>query len=550
MILTADSTAPSAPASPPPVRAFEREATGLVRELSTLDVALFNFAILGFLFELYFVVSFIPELGGNVYLAIFITGILSTLLTYTYYAFHLAMPRSGGDYVFVSRTLLPSLGFVGNASLILVLLIYNGITGVTIQTTGLAVGFVLIGTLLHNSSLVTLAGQVSTTTGTLTLGTLEIVLLAIPTIVGKRGYFRLQNVTYVIVFIATITMIGLFATSSHTQFVNAFNSFSAANGYGPNYYQKVFTIATADGWSQPSASSFMNTILIVPLIAIYGFSFISSTYLGGEIRRPSRSSMYGMFAAMYGALLLTAVFFYALYSTVTQNFVSAVDFLTIAQPSAFPVLPYANFLALLLTNNSFIIGFVVFAGVLQMCIYIPGFYYMGSRSILAYSFDGILPRSLSNVHPRFHTPVNAIIVLVVLSEISLILLNIPYTASKIYLFSTVLTWYEAATPLFLVGVAGMVFPFRLKKIHDASPANFRIGPVPVIFLTGLGTVFFTGLVIYLYLTNAVYAANTPLAIEAVVGFLVVLFLIYFIAKYWRRAQGRPLDMAFKEIPPE
>ena len=549
MISTADSGVPAAAA---PVRAFEREATGLVRELSTWDVALFNFAILGFLFELYFVVSLVPLIGGNVYAAFLFTAAMSTLLIYTYYAFHVAMPRSGGDYVFVSRTLLPSLGFIGNASYILTLLIYNGITGVTIQTTGLSVGFLLIGVLTHSTSLVTLAADVSTTTGTITLGTLEIVLLAVPTMLGKRFYFRIQNVVYVLVFIAVLTMIGLLVSADHATFVSDFNSFAASQNLGPNYYQSIFTQARGLGWVNPSQSSLPDTVLIFPVLSLYGFNFIASTYLGGEIRRPARNSLYGMFGAMFFAMVLTAVFFWALYRTVGEPFVSATDYLIYNQIplTAFPVLPYANFLSLMLTSNSFIIGFVAMMGVLQMCIYIPGFYYMGARSMLAWSFDGILPRSLSNVSPRFHTPINAIIVLVIMSEVSLLLLNIPYTAAKIYLFSTVLTWYACLTPLLLVGVAAIIFPYRLKKIHDASPANYRIAGIPVITLTGVGTIAFSLMVIYLELANSVYGANTPLAVEAVVAFILIFAAIYFIAKYWRRAQGRPLDMAFKEIPPE
>ncbi|HLY77239.1 MAG TPA: hypothetical protein VKT21_05090, partial [Thermoplasmata archaeon] len=305
MISTADS---GAPPTSIPVKAFEREATGLVRELSTWDVALFNFAILGFLFELYFVVSLVPLLGGNIWLAFLFTAAMSTLLLYTYYAFHVAMPRSGGDYVFVSRTLLPSLGFIGNASYILTLLIYNGITGVTIQTTGLSVGFLLIGVLTHSTGLVTLSADVATTTGTLVLGTLEIVLLAIPTMLGKRFYFRIQNVVYVLVFIAVLTMIGLLVTSSHATFVSDFNSFSQSQGYGANYYQQVFSTAQGLGWVNPSAASTTGTLLIFPVLSLYGFNFISSTYLGGEIRRPSRNSLYGMFGAMFAAMGLTALF--------------------------------------------------------------------------------------------------------------------------------------------------------------------------------------------------------------------------------------------------
>jgi APA family basic amino acid/polyamine antiporter len=504
-------------AEPASVKVFEREATGLVRELSSLDVALLNFAILGFLFTLYFTVAIIPLIGGNYLIGFAITGVLSLFLLYTYYSFHLAMPRSGGDYVFLSRTLSPALGFVGNASFILVLLIYTGITGVTIQTTGFSIGFALLGSLLHSSSISSLSGFFDTSTASLVLGTIEILGLSLPAIFGRRAYFRLQNVIYMIVFIATIIMILLFLTSTNAGFQAAFNSYSATYANTPNYYQKVITDAQAKGWSSPGQSSLYGSLLLVPIMSIFGTSFISSTYVGGEIRRPSKSSLRGMMVAMIIALILAAIFIGALYNTVGFNFLSALDFQASSGGLAIPVIPYANFLALLLTHSSIIIGFVIIAGILQMAIYIPGYYYMASRSLLAYSFDGILPRKISHVHPKYHTPVLAIVIIAALSEISLILLNLPYTAAKIYLFSTVLTWYAAIFPMMLVGIAGIVFPFRRKALFESSPAKARIAGIPVMSLTGIGTVIFTALIVLLELTNPVYFANTPLGIEFVVG---------------------------------
>ena len=532
------------------VKVFEREATGLVRELTPLDVALLNFAILGFLFTLFFTVAIIPLIGGNYLIGFLLTGGLSLSLLYTYYSFHLAMPRSGGDYVFLSRTLSPALGFVGNASFILVLLVYTGITGVTIQTTGFAIGFALLGSLLHSSSISGMSGFFDTSTASLILGTIEILGLSLPAIFGRRAYFRLQNVIYIIVFIAAIIMILLFLTSTNAAFQSAFNSYSASYANTPNYYQKVMTQAQANGWSAPSQSSLYGTLLLVPIISIFGTSFISSTYVGGEIRRPSKSSLQGMMIAMIFAFILAAVFIGALYNTVGFNFLSALDFQAASGTLAIPVTPYANFLALLLTHNSIIIAFVIIAGILQMAIYIPGYYYMASRSLLAYSFDGILPKRVSNVHPKYHTPVVAILIISVLSEISLILLNIPYTSAKIYLFSTVLTWYDAIFPMMLVGIAGIIFPFRKKDLFESSPAKSRIAGIPVMSITGIITVIFTGMIAYLELTNSVYAANTSLGIEFVVGSVVVLFAIYFVAKVVRKHQGQPLDLVFGEIPPE
>lgn len=529
---------------------FVREATGLVRELSAMDVALFNFAILGFLFTLYFALALMPEIGGNYLLAILITAILSTFTVYTYYAFHLAMPRSGGDYVFISRTLLPSLGFVSNASFVLILLIYNGITGVTIQSTGISIGLAALGSVFQNSTLAALSAVVIQPTWLLILGTLEIVLLAIPAVFGRKAYFTLQNVIYIIVFVVTLAMIGLLASNSNEAFRAAFNSYSAHYTNSTDYYNGVIALAQKNGWSAPDRNSLYNTILLVPILEIFGVSFWSSTYLGAEIKNPSKNSLIGMLGAMYAAFALTAVFITVAYNTIGFNFFSALDSQLYTGTLPLPVLPYVNFLVLLLSNNPLITVVIVLAGIIQMAIYTPAFYYLGSRSLLAYSFDRVLPKTFARVSERFHAPVISIIILVVLSEVSLILLNIPYTAAAIYQFSTVLTWYGAIFPTMIVGFAGILFPYLKRDMFESSPAKKRVGGVPLISLTGIGTVFFSALVVYLELTNPVYAANSAPAIYTVIGFVVVLFAIYFAAKVVRKREGLPLELAFKQLPPE
>jgi hypothetical protein len=57
---------------------------------------------------------------------------------------------------------------------------------------------------------------------------------------------------------------------------------------------------------------------------------------------------------------------------------------------------------------------------------------------------------------------------------------------------------------------------------------------------------FMGVVDYLLLSQAVYGANTPIAIELAVGVLAVLVIIYVV----RRLTNPAVALAFKEIPPE
>src|SRR5436853_2910735 len=94
---------------------FVRNATGLVREVSRWDALIMNTlgmnVALGAIFLLLQAPGNFP--GGNMLLAIVIgTLVMAFTLLWVYAEFSAAMPRSGGDYVFVSRTLHPFVGWL------------------------------------------------------------------------------------------------------------------------------------------------------------------------------------------------------------------------------------------------------------------------------------------------------------------------------------------------------------------------------------------------------------------------------------------------------
>src|ERR1700712_4096720 len=92
-----------------------RNARVLVREVSKWDALIMNTlgmnVALGAVFMLLQAPGNFP--GGNMLLAIIIgTLVMAFTLLWVYAEFSAAMPRSGGDYVFVSRTLHPIAGFL------------------------------------------------------------------------------------------------------------------------------------------------------------------------------------------------------------------------------------------------------------------------------------------------------------------------------------------------------------------------------------------------------------------------------------------------------
>src|SRR5437870_11825820 len=94
---------------------FLRKATGLVREVSLIDALIMNTlgmnVAVGAVFLFLQAPANFPD--GNLVLAVIIgTVIMAFTLLWVYSEFSAAMPRSGGDYVFVSRALHPFLGWL------------------------------------------------------------------------------------------------------------------------------------------------------------------------------------------------------------------------------------------------------------------------------------------------------------------------------------------------------------------------------------------------------------------------------------------------------
>ncbi len=103
---------------------FVRNATGLVRELSAFDAFNLVFSAVLIPVGITQVMAFTPTFWphANMLLSFLLaTPLVATCgLVYLYYT--VSMPRSGGDYVWVSRTLSPFFGFFANFSLTFVFL--------------------------------------------------------------------------------------------------------------------------------------------------------------------------------------------------------------------------------------------------------------------------------------------------------------------------------------------------------------------------------------------------------------------------------------------
>ena len=122
--------------------------------------------------------------------------------------------------------------------------------------------------------------------------------------------------------------------------------------------------------------------------AFIGFDAVTSA--AEEVKKPSRDLPIGII----GSLAVCAVL-YVVVSAIMTGIVPYQKFLGVDHPVS---------LALQYAGENWIAGFVDLGAILGMTTVILVMAFGQTRIIFAMSRDGLLPKRLSTVHPRFHTP--------------------------------------------------------------------------------------------------------------------------------------------------
>jgi APA family basic amino acid/polyamine antiporter len=183
--------------------------------------------------------------------------------------------------------------------------------------------------------------------------------------------------------------------------------------------------------------------------------------------------------------------------------------------------------------------------VLWSYLWLPSAQLIATRAIFAWSFDRIVPERLSEVHPKYHSPWVAILVVAVISEAFLVL----YHYGVLKFLTPALAYYFV---FWLVSLCGVVFPFlaRTKPLFEASGVNWRVGGIPVMTLCGIAGLFYFTVGLYFMLTTDALFLNTQDQLVTTALQFIIPIGIFFAARWYRRRQGVPIDAAFREIPPE
>lgn len=519
---------------------FVREATGLVRSLTLFDALFSNLAIINLASALTFPVLLIaysfPQ--ANIPLSVALTVPPVLLFNGVYSLFSRAMPRSGGDYVFISRTLSPALGFAANFSFAVWNTFWIAVYSNWTATIGLSTLFYTLGLESGEHRLLELGSYLATPNAGFAVGVLVIFFVSIAAVLGVRKVIALQNVFVAVGFAGTVAGLAVVLSSTHTRFVEAIDRYASYS-------------AIVGGAGYPSPQQTLDaTVLATGLVALTMLFGQFSVYTGGEIRRAERNIP----VAAVATTLITALFLVlggiAVERVFTVAFAGAAQAAYYSGSPAYPfaVPPYFNFFASLLAENPALVALIGLGFTLWTAAGAIFNLIANSRCILAWSFDRVFPATFASVSQRFHTPINSIVFTSALATVFLAL----YT----YLVSVVS--FMAGTTLGYVftfgttAVAAIVFPLRRskRKMFEKSGADVKVLGIPLLLVFGLGTLIYFAILAYALIANPVFGLNSPESLAAIAAFWLLGLTLFYVSKAQRRKAGINLDYAFSEIPPE
>ena len=541
---------------------FTRNATGLVREVSMWDALIMNTlgmnVAVGSVFLLLQAPAIFP--GGSMVLSVVIgTVIMAFTLLWVYSEFAAAMPRSGGDYVFVSRSLNPFFGWLLSWSQgIWLIFFWIGFNAWFALTFAAPTAMVTIGTVTGSQGWITAANDLLAKYDFLGIhmqwyvflfGTVLNVLFALLLIYGGRVYWRVQKWLFLVAGLAILAMVVLLLARG-SGFTSSWDSFAAKNG--TLKYGQVVAAAKAAGFHGTAAPfSFSATLLMLPWVFFVVGYAQGSAQIGGEVKRASRSQYFAMVGGvLINGLVLAVIVLLATHALGTTwlrsvDFLAANDPAKLGLPGGLP--PGVNFLTALMTHNIALLALLGVGFVIWALMGTPLSELQATRYMLAWGLDRSAPQRLGRVSDRLHTPVTAIVFCTVTGELALLaLINIAQAS----LLGALLAQIGA---FILVSAAGIAFPYRLRSVWESAGGR-RILGVPAVALAGAGGVLSLGALMVLFLANhsisSTFAVTAHLSVEFMLGVIGVGVLWYIGAYLVNKRRGINLNLAFKEIPPE
>ncbi|MEA2657140.1 MAG: hypothetical protein QOI23_2505 [Chloroflexota bacterium] len=528
---------------------FTRQSSGLVRELgipAATAISLASVAVVNTFIN--FNAGLTAFNQADMTLPLLLGAGIWLVAMFAYKYLLEAIPRAGGEYVYVSRIISPALGAVFGIGICIA---FTYILAANANFTAQYFPFLLtaLGAAFGSSSISDAASQVTSQTA---IAIISVVMLLI---VGAASWVSLRRLAQVILALVIVQLVAflvlgwLLITHSHADFVTAFGAFSGH----PTAYNDILAAAAKD--NIPLGISVTASLTAVPFMVLNYNGVLYSYYVGGELKRPGRTYIYASVISIALLIVVWVGVWLLMLNTVGLDFMQSQAKLGATDSTAYGAITSLQSSAgglgygLVLSGDpisKILIGIAVPSAELAVDL---AFVAVITRVLFALAFDRLLPIGLAKVSERGAVPTNAIIVAVAGGIVFALLaafLNLANIVANLALF--------VALIILAGGVAATALPFRRPDLILKPGAKDlpKVAGIPVPAVWGALTSILALIVIILIIAHPEVFGQ--FSVSSVVTLVLVLGagpVIYLIARQVRLQQSSiDLRLAMRELPPE
>jgi APA family basic amino acid/polyamine antiporter len=580
----AETSGQSAAATTTTPKLFVRQSSGLVRNVSVTNALFFNVAaFVGVGLTLYPIFLSLPDVQAwkagpfSAYgWAAIIAGGFCVLLALIFVSLTSVMPRSGGDYVFTSRIMHSSLGWMESWALVIasVLIIAFEVPFVlrNLQITARIIGIGAGGHFFMNAN-TWFTDSTGTITGTpgFIASIVVLLLIGVICVLPTRTFHKVVTAlaAFGVTCFVLMFIFGLAAThkgSFEHNLPHYTGGVTAAQIAASGVKGGVLGGAGHSFLSNIFSTSVFPLFLSVLLFQYIGFQY--SAYIAGEVRGNVRR---GVMIALLGALLIgvlaNSVYVDAIsshfgYGTNVSwglsywGFPGGLKNLPVGQPNAMPLMA-------VIANKSLwpLWALISLGGTVFPFLLCPVYINFISRMQLAWSLDRQMPEWFGQVNERLRAPLNAILATLALTLLFLFFQSykalptfLATTGHKLNLAGT--AWFSIVMAVFtwsFPGLNAILVRFRRPDLVRNAPFRKHLWWIGALWL-----VFPIWIYIFAVIKPIVNAlkgggALTYLETNGIIDaglFYVIGLVIYAIMRYRASRAGVDEKMLFTELPPD
>jgi len=478
--------------------------------------------------------------GVNTPLTVLIGLPGNLVIALLFYYLTTAFPRTGGDYVWVSRLVHPAIGFMESFAVVVFFLGFIGPVAGWFLTYGLAGILNNLGVATKNTSYFTLASSMASTNSLLIGSLVVLAAIILAAVFGTKVSFRYQWATFILMFVGIVTFLIVVGTASPATFQSNLQSLAGTS------YSAII---------QAASKNFVTTFTLGGTIIGSFYSFLNylgyylSAYVGGEVKQANRSQFIGIIGSTFIFAIIAFLMFFVPFQTMGGQFINSASLIASTSAYTLPMAPVTSFLAIFANPNP-IVGILIPLAIIGSVFgSLETIVFSCVRIIFAWSFDGVVPTKFADVDTRRGSP-NYALGLVAVVGLAYVLLSVYAANSLTFLAYTTSGLFLAIA---FVGLAGILLPYKHKDLFQLAPANVqrKIGGVPVVALLGIATIIIGVFVAYTAVAPVFTgAAVNPYYVLGLAMVFIVGLVIYAISYYVNKSRGVNLALRFAEVPPE